>query len=236
VSRAMKHDDPRLIDALAAEYVLGTLRGRARARFERWRAAEWHVDRRVQAWEERLAPLAFGVQPVQPSSNVWPSIEQRVWPGGTTTLPAPSRSRVLRAIAATLVLFTVFAGGVAVWRAVTTPDFQAFATIAQPNGEMAWKLDMDAQGGQIRMVAMPGAPREPERSFELWALPDSGAAPVSLGLLPAAGSVEHSLSDSQMDALKGASKVAVSLEPRGGSPTGAPTGPVLFVADRIKQV
>jgi anti-sigma-K factor RskA len=67
------------------------------------------------------------------------------------------------------------------------------------------------------------------RSFELWALPDGGA-PVSLGLLPAAGSVSRELSAAQRAALQSATKVAVSLEPAGGSRTGAPTGPVLYVA------
>jgi anti-sigma-K factor RskA len=85
------------------------------------------------------------------------------------------------------------------------------------------------------MNAMPGAPVQPSRSFELWALPDSGAAPMSLGVLPDAGMQEHSLSVAQQQALAGASKVAVSLEPRGGSPTGAPTGPVLFVVERIRN-
>ncbi len=63
----MKHDDPKMIDALAAEYVLGTLSGRARRRFERWRSKEWHVERRVQAWEERLSGLALRLSPMRPS-------------------------------------------------------------------------------------------------------------------------------------------------------------------------
>jgi anti-sigma-K factor RskA len=53
---------------------------------------------------------------------------------------------------------------------------------------------------------------------------------VSLGLLPDAGQLERTLSIAQRSALSSATQVAVSLEPTGGSPTGAPTGPVLFVA------
>ncbi len=74
----MKHDNPKLIDALAAEYVLGTLNGRARRRFERWRAQEWHVERRVQAWEERLSGLALRLPPMRPSPHVWSHIEKRI--------------------------------------------------------------------------------------------------------------------------------------------------------------
>jgi anti-sigma-K factor RskA len=70
---------------------------------------------------------------------------------------------------------------------------------------------------------------QPGRDYELWALPEGGA-PVSLGLMPESGEAERELSAAQRTALSSASKVAVSLEPEGGSATGAPTGPVLYVA------
>ncbi|HEX7440087.1 MAG TPA: anti-sigma factor, partial [Caldimonas sp.] len=64
----------------------------------------------------------------------------------------------------------------------------------------------------------------PGRALELWALPAAGA-PRSLGLISAQGAsvVQRSR------VLKDTVALAVSLEPAGGSPTGAPTGPVLFV-------
>ena len=60
VSGDMKHDQPGLIDALAAEYVLGTLRGAARRRFERWQRDEWHVEPACEPGRARLIPLAMG--------------------------------------------------------------------------------------------------------------------------------------------------------------------------------
>jgi anti-sigma-K factor RskA len=231
----MKHDDPRLIDALAAEYVLGTLRGSARARFERWRAAEWHIERRVQAWEERFAPFVFALPPVQPSQHVWARIASRIAAGDASGSRMQKRRPVLRAIAAALVLIAVLAGGFAIWQSRQAPSYEPFAAITQANGAMAWELEMDTRTGRMRMEAMPGVPSQPGHSFELWALPDNGGAPMSLGLLPAAGHAEHSLSSAQLTVLTRASKVAVSLEPVGGSPTGAPTGAVLFVAERSKR-
>jgi anti-sigma-K factor RskA len=68
-----------------------------------------------------------------------------------------------------------------------------------------------------------------DRARELWALPE-GSAPVSLGLMPATGAVRLALNDRQRSALAAATNVAVSDEPPGGSPTGAPTGAVLYVA------
>jgi anti-sigma-K factor RskA len=71
---------------------------------------------------------------------------------------------------------------------------------------------------------------DPARAYELWALPGSGAAPVSLGLMPKTGRSTLQLNDAQRLALSRSKQIAISLEPPGGSPTGAPTGPVLFVA------
>jgi anti-sigma-K factor RskA len=238
----MKHDDPKLIDSLAAEYVLGTLGGRARRRFERWRAREWHVERRVQAWEERLVGLALRLSPMRPSPHVWSAIEKRI---GATAAPGTSPARgaadagrrisTLRALAASVAIFVVLVGGFAAWRA-THPELLALATFTSPNAvQPAWELTADAGMRHLRAVALGGARPQTGKSFELWALPDNGGAPVSLGLMPDSGRLDRELTEAQRAALLGSSKVAVSLEPTGGSPTRAPTGPVLFVADKVRR-
>lgn len=239
----MKHDDPKLIDSLAAEYVLGTLGGRARKRFERWRAQEWHVERRVQAWEERLVGLALRLSPMRPSPQVWAQIEKRIAataaPGTRTPRVEPTplrRPSPWRSLAAGIAIVAVLAGGFAAWRLTRGPELTALATITAPNiASPAWELRADADLRHLRAVALGGATAQAGKSFELWALPDNGAAPVSLGLMPVSGTLDRELTQAQRLALQGASKVAVSLEPEGGSPTGAPTGPVLFVADRVKR-
>ena len=65
--------------------------------------------------------------------------------------------------------------------------------------------------------------------YELWALP-KGAAPVSLGILPAAGASSRTLTSMQKQALALSSQVAVSIEPLGGSSTGQPTGAIVYLA------
>jgi len=67
-----------LQDRLAAEYVLGTLRGRARLRFEGWTREDAALRRRVETWQERLNPLADAIEPVRPSRRVWKGIEARL--------------------------------------------------------------------------------------------------------------------------------------------------------------
>jgi anti-sigma-K factor RskA len=234
----MKHDDPKMIDALAAEYVLGTLSGRARRRFERWRSKEWHVERRVQAWEERLSGLALRLSPMRPSPHVWSQIEKRIGAnaGPRTATPPPQRAARWQAIAASVALLAVLVGGFFMYRSMLGPNLQPLATLTAQNAtQPAWDLSADEGLRHLRARAGAGATAQAGKSYELWALPDNGSAPVSLGVIPAIGEIDRELTDAQRAALRGSSKVAVSLEPEGGSTTGAPTGPVLFVAERVKR-
>jgi anti-sigma-K factor RskA len=65
---------------------------------------------------------------------------------------------------------------------------------------------------------------QPDKALELWAIPRGGAAPRSLGVISSSGATVVL----RGQVLEGAEALAVSLEPPGGSPTGAPTGPVLY--------
>ncbi len=216
----MKRTDPDILDLLAAEFVLGTLGGAARRRFERLRTADAFVERRVRAWEERLAGLAFQVAPVVPSPAVWASIERRI---------GPAVQGRWRALAAAVVATAVLGLGWYLWQEQRDVPSQAQALIADTGGAVLWQVAFAADGEHLEVDTI-GDIRHPERrSLELWALPPE-AAPVSLGLMPARGSARLALDDRQRAALGKAANIAVSDEPRGGSPTGAPTGPVLYVA------
>lgn len=218
----MKRDDPENLDLLAAEYALGTLRGAARRGFARRRARDPFVDRRVSAWEDRFAQLALRLKPVTPSAGVWPAIEGRIG--------APVRSS-WRAFAAAAALVAVFGLGWFVWQETRPP--QAVAVFAEAKGVELWRVDVDARGDRLAVAALVAVPVPPERSRELWALPEGGA-PVSLGLMPASGDADLPLDESQRAALAAAKNIAVSDEPAGGSPTGAPTGDVLYIAALVR--
>jgi anti-sigma-K factor RskA len=223
----MRHDDSQLIEALAAEYVLGTLRGPARTHFERWRATSQPIDAAIHAWEDRLAPLALAVPRLEPPSSAWAGIDRRV-----RALEGRSTSGAQwRALAAVIALGVLLGLGFFIWRVEQGAALQPYATIAQASGAPLWRIEVSPDYERMRAVTIGPYARRADRSLELWALPE-GKAPVSLGLLPAAGGVERTLTAMQQSALRAAAHVAVSLEPVGGSPTGAPTGPVLFVANR----
>jgi anti-sigma-K factor RskA len=89
------------------------------------------------------------------------------------------------------------------------------------------------QGDKLVIEATNSVARDDTHDYELWALPEGGA-PVSLGLLPKNGIATLALNEAQRAALGIARKIAVSVEPLRGSPTGAPTGPVIHVTDVTK--
>jgi anti-sigma-K factor RskA len=217
-------DNPELIDRLAAEYVLGTLRGAARRRLERWRASSALIEARCRFWEERLMPLLRTVNPLPPPAHVWRDIEQRLGLARTQS----ARGRLLPfALAASLVAVLALA---TLFYLNTPSRPAAIATIAAPAGTLMWQVEVSAEANPRIDVRSSAAAAQPAgHDYELWALP-KGGKPVSLGLMPyAAHSARRALTESQQQALASASQLAVSLEPAGGSPTGQPTGAVVFV-------
>ena len=217
----MKPDHYQRNHALAAEYVLGTLRGGARRRFETWMLESPRVRRQVWYWERRFQSLNRGIVERQPPAVVWRRIQARIgrrrpavrawwWPVGSM-------------LAASLVLALVL-----LWP--SAPVSQQYVGVVQNSqAEPLWVLRTITDNGH-RRLSLQGVNVEAVdgKDFELWLLPRSGAA-ISVGLLPAGGGQRStSLSERQLEVLRRSRALAVSLEPAGGSPTGQPTGPVLY--------
>lgn len=225
----MNYQHPQLIEELAAQYVLGTLRGRARRRFERLCARNANALHAVRRWEDRLVDLLAGVVPVAPSAVVWDQIRFRV-----------RRDRALRpkrvfatfgnwrfALAAGIAALAIAFG---LWTGFGPGSTQQIATIWN-HQQLMWSIEATRGRGELHVNTGDNLMLDPARAYELWALPGVDAAPVSLGLMPKSGKWTLQLNDAQRLALSRSKRIAISLEPPGGSPTGAPTGPVLFVAD-----
>jgi anti-sigma-K factor RskA len=216
----MKSSNRELLDRLAAEYVLGTLRSRARRRFERWLVSP-QVRVMVNDWEQRLAGLEPSLQRVTPPARVWQGIEGRL------ELGRSGRTRAVRWMAlAASVLLAVFG-----YFTLRDPPLVATlqASIAADPQTIYWQVELLGDNQELNVRVLATHPLAPGKAHELWILPAQGS-PVSLGLLPASGTQHQVLTAGQRAALAGAKQLAVSLEPAGGSPTGLPTGPVIHVA------
>lgn len=234
---------PQVLDALAREFVLGTMTRRARRRFGRMIDEDPQVASRVYAVEADLLPLAWSLEPVQPSDLVWRRIAQSAGLGGRplqTTPAAPGSGRWPLAAAAMLVALIVSTYG---WwqewqqppeRVIETvtvlePTDPSISVVADAAGTSLWvaRIYPDLQRADLFVATNPDA--QPNNDYELWVLRDDGV-PISIGLLPKSGERELPLSANAIEALGRSEVLAVSLEPLGGSPGDVPTGPVLYTA------
>ena len=221
----MKYENPELLDRLAAEHVLGTLRGAARRRFERLCAQSEPARRALWRWEDDWTPLSRALTPVEPSPRVWTSVTRRLF-GSEARVPGTRRRRGWQLAAAAAVVAVALIVGLLV-RQPTAP-LQTFAVLGSDSAHPLWQLERPRTLAALTVRVVGTVQRLPGKDYELWALP-KGGQPVSLGVLPATGTFAHALSEAQRAALRAADKVAVSVEPTGGSPTGSPTGPIIIV-------
>lgn len=231
----MKFHDPNRYEILAGEYSLGTLSGRARRRFERYMAYYPFLRRAVEAWDARFNAVVEGLEPVEAPPRIWEQICEEN--------PELRRSFQPKGLWAGLNLWkplALFASALAVLMIVylnfgpRVPELAPpshIAMIQDPkSAQPAWMLSLLPEQKALKVTALKTPETAADKSLELWMLPGKDQAPVSLGLLPSSGSATLALSEEKLKILVGASGLAVSLEPKGGSPTGAPTGPVLFQA------
>jgi anti-sigma-K factor RskA len=208
-----------LCDKLAAEYVLGTLQGGARRRFEHWLRDDAALRAVVEGWRERLIPMAEFAPAAKPRRRVWRALERRLRlrPG----VAAFWRPLGLAAIAATLVLAVTLAQ----WRS-RQPATDFVATLSDAEARAVLLVTADRRHGTLDVRLADGVDVAAGRVLQLWAVPKQGA-PRSLGLLPRAGTVTLTLPEGALAA--DVALLAVSIEPAGGSPDPhKPSGPILY--------
>jgi anti-sigma-K factor RskA len=234
----MDYGHPTLADRLAAEYVLGTLRGPARRRFEALLPAHPALQQAVAAWQERLVQLQPADTAEAPPERVWQGVQARLFGGRSPAPePAPGPRGAWRALAWWRAL--AGAGFVATLAMVLVlnqepPPQAPVVVLLQANPEVAqaaqavfgtqaaFVASVSADGRALVLRPLAELPAPAQRVLELWAVPAQGA-PRSLGLVSAQGTTTV-----QRGALlQGTAAFAVSVEPPGGSPTGAPTGPIV---------
>jgi anti-sigma-K factor RskA len=228
----MRYDDPKLLDSLAREYVIGTLHARARRRFTRVLSSSLVARRAVASWERHLVPLAAAVRPVQPPAESWSRIEAAI---GSRKPKAPAVfGGGWAALAAGLAVVAILFGSLYFTQAPTVEQPTYVAVVADDATGPVWLLQAFEQARSLRVTTITPRPVPAGSSYELWMLPGGGAQPVSLGLIPDAGTAMLGLSPAQLAILGNTPTLAVSVEPAGGSPTGLPTGPVIYTAPLLR--
>ena len=227
---------PEERDALAGEYVLGTLEAAAAAEVERALAAgDAELREAVERWEARLAPLTALAPDEAPPPDLWARIEAALpsRAGAATATrrqaPEPRRASRWRTDPWRWLAFgsSAVAAGLAALLLTRPPAEAPLMTVLLTSRDQpAWLVEADPSGA-LRLAAINRQPVPPDRVMQLWALPQGATAPTSLGLIsPEAG--QYSVSTTAVRPEPGM-LIEITLEPPGGSPTGRPTGPILFI-------
>ncbi|MBL6459335.1 anti-sigma factor [Belnapia sp. T6] len=217
--------DPGERDLLAGEYVLGTLDSRMAAEVAAALPVDAGLRASVEAWEARLAPLTTLAEPEAPPPDLWERIDAALSPrpAPRTAAARPAWSGFWRGWA---IGASALAAGLAAM-ILLRPDEPArlMTVLMTQQDQPAWVVEAE-NSGALRLASLNPRPVEAGRVMQLWALPPGATAPTSLGLLPTEGRLTVSPSSIRPTA---GMLIEISLEPPGGSPTGRPTGPILFI-------
>ncbi|MGO2074628.1 MAG: anti-sigma factor [Pseudoalteromonas sp.] len=226
----MNYDNQQLIDMLAAEYVLGTLKGSARKRFQRLMLSSTRVREATWVWEQHLNNLARSIKSVPPDNHVWDTISRRIShqaihePNVITPKASLWRVWSLIATAASIVLALI------IWQPQVSIQEASgpIALFKDETQQSLWFINVDEK--QLTVRATQQLIARNDKDYQLWMILKGQETPISLGILPKDGIVElnkHSRFNAQSIAL-----LAVSLEPLGGSPNGLPTE-VLYTTELV---
>jgi len=219
------------LDRLAAEFALGTSPPRVRRRLATIARRDRAVASALSEWERRIAVLADRIPATTPPPRVWRNIEMRL---GLEPDRVPAREAGwLRRVAfwralSIASLIGIIVLGATEWRRapVVVP---APLVVVLSGADAKVGLIATATRGEryLTLKTVGNATPGQDKAFELWALPQAGA-PQPLGVIPQGSVVRVLLKNPVDETLSNIPTLAVSVEPPGGSPTGKPTGPVVY--------
>ncbi len=203
-------------DALSAEYALGTLSGLARLRFERRLRNEPALATNVARWQAVLAGLDNQLAPVMPPEKVWKKI--------TLSLPEKNGQPPALRYVGWMLAASIAAIALVASLFLQQPTLTPLTVLSDAQHREQWVVSADSKLAQLSLTPLHPVALTTSRSLELWLIP-VGKAPISLGLVDNQNTTAITLKDRE---LARSGMIAISLEPQGGSPTGQPTGPVLY--------
>ena len=217
----MNYQTPERRRALAADYAIGLMPPTARKRFEHLLQDDAPLRAELARWNTHLSQLTEPLLEQPVPDHVWQAIVARIEP---QTLHVPARRPFwswvrLSALACSLLI------ALTVGLLYNRDSVQYKATLLSGTAQPALRIEAHADYLKVRPLELAAV--DGGRSLELWAIPVEGK-PVSLGLIPRDGDGRITLSQTQQQLIRIPVVLAVSLEPQGGSPTGQPTGPVLY--------
>jgi anti-sigma-K factor RskA len=216
--------------ALVAEYVLGLLPAGQHERVGRLIEDDQHLRAERDFWQSRFAPLDEQFAETTPPPHLLSAIETRAFGLAPKVSPLASlwgSLQLWRGIAAGALAIAVAAIGFNVLRPVgdvSSLTTQLVAALEEEGSNVKFVALYDG-AGNVRLTSLSGE-AVPDKDFELWAI-QGGNNPVSMGVIPVAERSSVTVTPDVLSGLGEGSVLAITLEQSGGSPDGAPHGPIV---------
>ncbi|MFK3774966.1 anti-sigma factor domain-containing protein [Pseudomonas sp. NPDC089406] len=220
------------LDALAGEFVLGTLSSQQHAAVAERLGTDPSLRAAVDAWEARLLELTALATAQPPSARLWGRIQRSL-----NELAAPPVSWWQRlglwqglsaaGLAASLLLAFML---------LTTPPptTQFVVVLVAPSSQAPGWVVQTSDSRMIELIPL-GKDAVPEgMALQFWTKGEQWRAPVSLGLVKPGEPYRVPLQS--LPPLEANQLFELTLEKSGGSPTGLPTGPVKFIGRAVKVI
>ena len=229
-------------DYLAAEYALGILEGEELVEARGLAASDDAFARQVEAWEERLAPMFEEMGEHTPPDAIWQRVKAEIDNGrGGDVVDLRKRlgwwkgmTAAASAIAASLALVVAFDTTRPPPPAEAPAARGAVMVAALMSEDKAMMMSAAWRPEDHSLMVMPGnMPSDPGHSHELWIIPSDGK-PRSLGLMTGEGPHRMDIPSDMATHFAEKATLAISVEPEGGSPGDAPTGPVIASGNLAK--
>jgi len=218
-------------EVMAGDYVVGLLDTRNAQRVRAAMQVDPAWREAVAAWEVRLAPLAALARPETPPGNVWDRIEARVAPVEAPRVRQERRSyHIWRSVAVLAVIGMIGLGGYTVY--ARRSGERLLAVLANERNLPGVLIERDRKG-DLTFINLPAASgrvlQAPSgRVLQIWAVAQGAQAPTNLGVLPYEP-VRQLTIPARLFTPAPEMLIQITVEAEGGSTTGRPIGPTIFV-------
>lgn len=217
-----RYQKPELYERLAMEYVLGTLKGQARSRFEKLMDVHPFIRVVVNEYDAKFATLVEKLPEVNPPASVWQNIEASI-NTEQKRVETPKKERFSfisfftkkgYALAGIMILVSaLFLFGNPQLTTTSQPVMYKSTLVSMQNEPMAeviaMKSDMKMRIRFKESIAVPEG-----KTLTFWCMPKDPSKPaMNMGTLVAAGSNEMALTQQIWLGLMDASEFIISFEP-----------------------
>ncbi len=244
----MNYLQPERLDRLAREYALGTLSGPARRRFERVLQQSPAATLAVGVWQERLAPLAHGVAPLQPRAAVWAGLQQRLFAAAPAApmhragpmgwlarlFSARSLGGALAGVLLCALVLRMQPGLIGLEPQLDALPQSYVGLLTDTSGKATVLASSRRQGRLLTVKLLQPIVIPAGQVAQLWALPKDGSAAFPVGVVPGSGSGTIALSDTSEKLFFNVARLAVSLEPAAAKPGGNPSAEFVLSGHCVK--